>query len=100
MSDQQAKVSALLRADFAEEAATGFPRLKRIPCTTIFSLLDYYDSLNNAERQALLDGLARFGSDGVFPRQALVGQAAAGEIEAHPGFGPYYQTMNTFREIR
>src|SRR6266851_982519 len=100
MSDQQAKVIALLRADFAEEAAAGFPRLKRIPCTTIFSLLDYYDSLNNAERQALLDGLARFGSDGFFPREAIVGQARVAEMEAHPGFGPYYKTMNSSGEFR
>jgi hypothetical protein len=100
MSDQQAKIIALLRAEFAEEAAAGFPRLKRIPHTSIFSLLDYYDSLNNAQHQALLDGLARFGSDLFFPREAKAGQARVAEMEAHPGFGPYYKSMNSSPAFR
>ena len=49
VSDQQARVIALLRADFAQEAAAGFPRLKRIPYTAIFSLLDYFESRNEVE---------------------------------------------------
>jgi hypothetical protein len=100
MSDQQARVIALLRADFAEEAAAGFPRLKRIPSTLIFSLLDYYDSLNDAERQALLDGLTRFGSDVLFPNEGPVGQARVAEMNAHPGFGRYYQALHTSSEFR
>jgi hypothetical protein len=100
MSGQQAKVIALLRAEFAEEAAAGFSRLKRIPCTGVFSLLDYYASLNTAQQQALLDGLARFGSDVFFPREAIAGQARVAEMEAHPGFGPFYKSMSSSPEFR
>jgi hypothetical protein len=100
MSDQRAGVIETLRAEFAEEAAAGFPHLKRIPCTAVFSLLDYYDSLNDAEKQTLLDGLARFGSDVFFPREALVGQARVAEMNAHPGFGPYYHAVHSSSDFR
>lgn len=100
MSDPQARVIALLRADFTAEAAAGFPRLHRIPYTALFSLLDYYESLNGAGQHALLDGLARFGSDLFFPTGTSVGQARLAEMKAHPGFGPYYQAMNSSGTFR
>jgi hypothetical protein len=100
MFDQQARVIALLRADFAAEAAAGFPRLKRMPHTAIFSLLDYYASLDAGEQQSLLDGLAWFGSAAFFPTDGPTGQARVAEMQAHPGFGPYYRTMNSSSEFR
>ena len=61
MSDLQSNVLALLRTAHQEEAAAGFPRLKRIPQTEIIWLLDYFSTLEAAEQDALLDALARFG---------------------------------------
>ena len=58
----ESNVLALLRTAHREEAAAGFPRLKRIPKTEIIWLLDYFSTLDAAEQDALLDALARFGS--------------------------------------
>jgi hypothetical protein len=60
MADVQSSILALFQAELAEEAAAGFPRLKRIPCTDIIWFLDYYAALDTAGQQALLDELARF----------------------------------------
>jgi hypothetical protein len=68
MSDLRANVESLLRAELADEAAAGFPRLTRTPHTDIIWLLDYYDGLAAAERTALLDALARFGAGCFFLR--------------------------------
>jgi len=54
VSDLRSKVVALLRADLADEAAAGFPRLNRIPYTDIIWFLDYYAGLATTERAALL----------------------------------------------
>lgn len=48
----------LLRAEMADEAAAGFPRLMRIPQTTIIWFLDYFADQAEAEREAILDALA------------------------------------------
>ena len=58
----ESNVLALLRAAHREEVAAGFPRLKRIPKSEIIWLLDYFSTLDTAERDALLDALARFGA--------------------------------------
>jgi hypothetical protein len=55
MSDLQSNVLALLRTAHQEEAAAGFPRLKRIPQTNIIWRLDYFSTLDAAEQDALLD---------------------------------------------
>jgi hypothetical protein len=49
---------ALLRAELAEEVASGFTRLRRIPQTDIIWFLDYFPGLTEAERETLLDALA------------------------------------------
>jgi hypothetical protein len=67
VTDARSRVVALLRADFAEEASAGFPRLRRIPCTYFIRFLDYFASLDRAAQDALLDGMARFGSAVFFP---------------------------------
>jgi hypothetical protein len=48
----------VLRAELEEEAASGFPRLRRIPQTDIIWFLDYFAGLPAAERGTLLDALA------------------------------------------
>ena len=58
MSDSRRDAVILLREELAEEAASGFPRLRRIPQTDIIWLLDYFSGLNEAEQEALLDALA------------------------------------------
>ncbi len=69
--DPLSSIAALLRSDFAEEAGAGFPRLTRIPCTAIIKFLDYFDSLVPAERESLLDVLARFGAMRFLPVQRI-----------------------------
>jgi hypothetical protein len=70
MSNFQSNVHALLRKAHQEEAAAGFPRLKRIPQTQIIWLLDFYSTLDAAEQDALLDALARFGARMFSPQDA------------------------------
>ncbi len=68
MSDLQSNVLALLQTAHQEEAAAGFPRLRRIPQTQIIWLLDYLSTLDAAQQAALLDALARFGARMFSPR--------------------------------
>jgi hypothetical protein len=58
MSDSRTNVVTLLRSEFAEEAASGFARLRRIPQTDIIWFVDYFAALSGAESEALLDALA------------------------------------------
>ena len=81
MADARSRVVALLRADFAEEASAGFPRLRQIPCTYFIRFLDYFASLDPAAQDALLDGMARFGSAVFFPD---AGTADYDERRQHP----------------
>jgi hypothetical protein len=60
--DLLSNVASLLRSDFAREASAGFPRLTRIPCTSIIKLLDYFEAQTPSEREALLDVVARLGA--------------------------------------
>ncbi len=65
MSDLRANVVALLRNELGEEAAAGFPRLRRTPYTHIIWFLDYFAALPPGEQGPLLDALARFGARSV-----------------------------------
>jgi hypothetical protein len=49
----------LLGRELRDEAAAGFSRLKRTPCTEAVKLLDYLDTLGTTEREELFDGRAR-----------------------------------------
>jgi hypothetical protein len=69
VSDLQSNITAFLRSELAEEAASGLSRLKRIPYTDIIWFLDYFAALDGAEREALLDGLARWGAMALLPGQ-------------------------------
>jgi hypothetical protein len=60
--DLLSTIATLLRSEFAQEAAAGFPRLARIPCTSIIKFLDYFEAQALAGRESLLDALARLGA--------------------------------------
>jgi len=49
---------AVLRREFAQEAAAGFPHLLRIPATHVAQFIDYFGSLDEASRNELLEGLS------------------------------------------
>jgi hypothetical protein len=60
--DLLSNIATLLRSDFAQEASVGFPRLARIPCTSIIKFLDHFEAQAPADRDALLVVLARLGA--------------------------------------
>ena len=85
VSDLRANITALLRNELAEEVASGFSRLKRVPYTDIIWFLDYFATLDTAEAEALLDGLARWGAMAFFPQQS--GPSDVQELEhEYPAF--------------
>ncbi len=86
MNELISKVTTLLRADLASEAAAGFPRLRRIPQTAVIQFIDYFQSLGFPEQQLLLDGVAEYGVAGGFHNNEQ-------EMKLHPGFGPYLQAI-------
>jgi hypothetical protein len=57
-------VTTLLRAYLATEAGAGFPRLNRVPSSSVVRFLDYWAGLPGGEREALLDARARLGALG------------------------------------
>jgi hypothetical protein len=60
--ESRQNVITRLRAEYAEEAASGFARLRRIPQTDIIWFLDHFAGLSGTEREALLDALADSGA--------------------------------------
>lgn len=60
--DLLSNIAALLRSEFSQEASAGFPRLARIPCTSIVKFLDYFEAQAPSDRGALLDVAARLGA--------------------------------------
>jgi hypothetical protein len=59
-------VRALLRTHMAEEANAGFPRLSRIPSSSVIKFLDYAATLAPADLDSLLDAKAHGGALGFF----------------------------------
>jgi hypothetical protein len=93
MSDSRSNVVTLLRAELAEEAASRFPRLRRIPQTDIIWFLDYFAGLGEAEREALLDALTdsaalAFGP----PTMPILNQR--GTVDAPPGLASMVEARN------
>jgi hypothetical protein len=60
-------IAALIRAELAEEAAAGFPILRRVPSTGAIKLLDYLETQSPAEIEELGDAQARLGALHFFP---------------------------------
>jgi len=85
--DSRRGVTALLRAELEKEAASGFPRLRRIPQTDIIWLLDYFDGLAAAERETLLEALADSAAMAFGPPSMPV-LNARGTVNIPPGMAP------------
>jgi TPR repeat protein len=80
----------ILRETFAKEIVSDFPLLKQIPRTSIIHLIDHVQTLDNGQRQALIDGLATFSSFSLMTDR--VPQTNRVENwQKHPGLGPYYR---------
>lgn len=60
-------IAALVREELDQEAAAGFPKLRRIPSTGVIRLLDYLATLPPADHPPLLDALAHLGAMHFFP---------------------------------
>jgi hypothetical protein len=59
-TELHAKVTAIIRDDLAREAANGFPFVSTFPNSETFGIPKYFDSLDVAEREKLLDALAHY----------------------------------------
>jgi len=83
MSEElRARMAAIIREDLAEEAAQGFPLLKRFPNSETASVAGHVAALGSAERESLLDALAHYAT-------IQWSQAVVLEKKAHPVLGPY-----------
>jgi len=93
MSNSRTTVVTLLRSEFAEEVASGFARLGRIPQTDIIWFLDYFVSLSGAESEALLDALADSAAMAFGPpsRPTLNDR---GTVDAPPGLAHMCEARN------
>lgn len=76
----------LLRRELEQEVAWGFPRLSRIPQTDIIWFLDFFSTLDPAEREELID--------------ALAASAAAAFPPAFPQTPPIAAALAHMREVR
>ena len=65
--DRLPEAAAVVRSALDEEVAARFPRVTRIPSTQAIRFLDYFAELDDGERRALLDALARGGALQFFP---------------------------------
>ena len=89
MADVQA-LHKFLRGEFESEASSGFARLRRVPDTHVRHFLDYYQSLNAREQDALADASTLCGT------LRLAGRAASGYQEAlktHPAWKSWGNEM-------
>src|SRR5262245_16297391 len=86
---------AMLRAELAEEAASGFARLRRIPQTDIIWFLDYFSGLSGAEREAILDALADAAAAAfALRRPAAYADRRLGMPTIAPPFGQMIEARN------
>jgi hypothetical protein len=94
MSDSPSNVVSLLRAELAHEAASGFPRLRRIPQTDIIWFLDYFAGLGEVEREALLDALADSAALAFGPPTIPI-LNERGTVDAPPGLASMVEARNS-----
>jgi hypothetical protein len=94
--DSHSNIAAHLRSDFAAEARTGFALLTKLPCTSIIRFLDYFDSLNLAARDSLLDVLARLGAMKFFP-VAQIGKECERLRTSDPAYVQFWAAMQSER---
>jgi hypothetical protein len=94
--DLHSHIASLLRPDFAQEASAGFPRLARIPCTSIVKFLDYFEALAPAGREPLLDVLARLGAMKFLP-PPLIGREYQELRTNNPAYVQFWAAMQSER---
>jgi hypothetical protein len=85
----RAKIAAIIRADLAEEAAAGFPLLRRLPDSETASVPDAFLAMNEAERESLLDALAHYST-------VKWSHEVVKEKQAHPVLGRYLYRGHKF----
>jgi hypothetical protein len=78
----RARMAATIRKDLAEEAAAGFPLLKRFLNSEIASVPGYFANITPADREILLDALAHYST-------IKWSHDIVREKQAHPVLGPY-----------
>jgi hypothetical protein len=80
--DLRAGIAAIIRQDLAEEAAAGFPLLRRFPNSETASVPGYFATLAPPDREILLDALARYS-------MIQWSHEVVREKQAHPVLGPF-----------
>ncbi|MBV8575652.1 MAG: hypothetical protein JOZ58_11550, partial [Acetobacteraceae bacterium] len=75
-------MDAIIRQDLAEEAAQGFPLLKRFPNSETASVAGHFATISPADREILLDALAHYST-------IKWSHEVVREKKAHPVLGPY-----------
>lgn len=94
--DLLSTIATLLRSEFAKEAAAGFPKLARIPCTSVIKFLDYFEAQAPAGHEPLLDVLARLGAMKFFPPQLISPEYQ--ELRTHdPAYVRFWAAMQSER---
>ena len=83
-------------ADFTLEASAGFPRLMRIPSTSIIKFLDYFEAQAATDRDALLDVLARLGAMKFLP-PPLISRDYQELRTSHPAYSRFWAAIQSER---
>jgi hypothetical protein len=97
--DLFSNIATLVRSDFAAQAAAGFPRLARTPCTSIVKFLDYFEAQSPADRDALLEVLARLGAMKFLP-PPLISREYQELRTSHPAYVRFWAAMQSERFAR
>ncbi len=85
----RARMAAIIRQDLAEEAAAGFPLIKRFPNSEIASVPGYFANMAPADREILLDALAHYST-------IQWSHDIVREKQAHPVLGPYLKRRPSY----
>jgi len=80
--DMRSRIAAVIRGDLAEDAASGFPLLRRSPNSETAGVPGYFSSLSQADREILLDALAHYST-------IKWSHDVVREKKAHPVLGPF-----------
>jgi hypothetical protein len=87
-------VQALLKKHLADEADAGFPRLTRIPSSSMIRLLDYMGTLSSADRNLLLDTFAQISALRFFPTRSAR-ERTMELVSADPAYLRYFAAMQS-----
>jgi hypothetical protein len=82
-------MAVVIRQDLAEEAAAGFPLLKRFPNSEVASVPGYFANIAPVDRETLLDALAHYST-------IQWSHDIVREKQAHPVLGPYLRRQPSY----